>query len=112
MLAAVGLKADLVTMPVSNYWSELREDKFDMYMLGWSLGTFDAEHPIRFLMHTPDVEKKLGSWNFGGYSNPVVDELLPKIQQELDEGARQAMIDEGRLLVRFTPTSVVGQING
>lgn len=25
---------------------------------------------------------------------------------------RQAMIDEGRLLVRFTPTSAVGQING
>ncbi len=25
---------------------------------------------------------------------------------------RQAMIDEGRLIVRFTPTSVVGQING
>lgn len=25
---------------------------------------------------------------------------------------RQAMIDEGRLLVRFTPTSVVGQIRG
>jgi len=25
---------------------------------------------------------------------------------------RQAMVDEGRLIVRFTPTSVVGQING
>ena len=50
MLAAVGLDVDLVTVPVSNYWTELRDDKFDMYMLGWSPGTFDAEHPIRFLM--------------------------------------------------------------
>ncbi len=27
------------------------------------------------------------------------------------DGYRRAMVDEGRLLVRFTPTSVVGQIN-
>ena len=94
MLAKLGLDVTLDAVPVSQYWTELREGKFDMYLLGWSPGTFDAEHPIRFLMHTPDAEKKLGSWNFGGYSNPTVDDLLPKIQQELDEVARQAMIDE------------------
>ncbi len=100
MLAAVGLKADLATMPVSNYWSELREDKFDMYMLGWSPGTFDAEHPIRFLMATPNVEKRLGSWNFGSYSDPRVDDLLPRIQVELDDAKRQGMIDEVHGILR------------
>ncbi len=94
MLAKLGLDVTLDAVPVSQYWTELRDGKFDMYLLGWSPGTFDAEHPIRFLMHTPDPEKKLGSWNFGGYSNPKVDELLPKIQQELDVTTRQAMIDE------------------
>jgi peptide/nickel transport system substrate-binding protein len=53
MLAQVGMTATLDAMPVSNYWPELREDNFDMYLLGWSPGTFDAEHPIRFLVHTP-----------------------------------------------------------
>ena len=94
MLAKLGLDVTLDAVPVSQYWTELRAGQFDMYLLGWSPGTFDAEHPIRFLMHTPDPEKKLGSWNFGGYSNPMVDQLLPSIQQELDETARQAMIDE------------------
>ena len=94
MFAKVGLNAELTTMPVRNYWPELREDKFDMYLLGWSPGTFDAEHPIRFLVTTPNKEKKLGSWNFGDYSNARVDELLPMIQTELDQGKRQAMIDE------------------
>lgn len=94
MMAKVGLKAKLTSMPVRNYWPELREDKFDMYLLGWSPGTFDAEHPIRFLVTTPNKEKKLGSWNFGGYSNERVDELLPMIQTELDVTARQAMVDE------------------
>ncbi len=94
MLAQVGLTAQLDAMPVQNYWPELRADNFDMYLLGWSPGTFDAEHPIRFLASTPNAEKKLGSWNFGGYSNARVDELLPMIQSEIDDGKRQMMLDE------------------
>ncbi|MEM9577620.1 MAG: ABC transporter substrate-binding protein [Pseudomonadota bacterium] len=94
MLAQVGMRATLDAMPVQNYWPELRAGNYDMYLLGWSPGTFDAEHPIRFLASTPNEEKKLGSWNFGGYSNARVDELLPVIQSEIDAGKRQAMIDE------------------
>lgn len=94
MLSKIGIKAKLSTMPVRSYWPELRADNFDMYLLGWSPGTFDAEHPIRFLASTPNKEKKLGSWNFGGYSNARVDELLPLLQKELDNTKRQAMIDE------------------
>jgi len=93
MLAQVGITAQLDAMPVQNYWPELRADNFDMYLLGWSPGTFDAEHPIRFLASTPNEEKRLGSWNFGGYSNARVDELLPLIQSEIDDTKRQAMLD-------------------
>jgi peptide/nickel transport system substrate-binding protein len=92
MLAQVGITAELDSIPVSNYWTELRADNFDMYLLGWSPGTFDAEHPIRFLMHTPG--ERLGTWNFGGYSNARVDEMLPMIQSELDDSVRQALLDE------------------
>jgi len=94
MFSAVGLKAQLSTGPVRDYWPQLRKDDFDMYLLGWSPGTFDMEHPIRFLMHSQDNDKKLGSWNFGNYSNARVDELLPNIQQEIDPTVRQTMIDE------------------
>jgi peptide/nickel transport system substrate-binding protein len=94
MFAAVGLDAQLSTGPVRDYWSQLREDDFDMYLLGWSPGTFDMEHPIRFLLHSQDDEAKLGSWNFGNYTNARVDELLPLIQQEIDPEKRQGMIDE------------------
>ncbi len=94
MLAEVGLDAELTSVPVRNYWEQLRADDYDMYLLGWSPGTFDHEHPIRFLLHTQDDEAKLGSWNFGNFSNDRVDELLPMLQEELDEAARQEMIDE------------------
>ncbi len=92
MLARVGLDAKVTAMPVRNYWEELRAGNYDMYLLGWSPGTFDAEHPIRFLAATPSGD--LGTWNFGGYSNPRVDELLPMIQEALDPVARQEMVDE------------------
>ncbi len=103
MFAAVGLNAELSTGPVRDYWPQLREDDFDMYLLGWSPGTFDMEHPIRFLLHSQDNEKKLGSWNFGNYSNARVDELLPMIQQEIDPENRQKLIDE---LVAITQEEV------
>lgn len=92
MLARIGVEANVNTMPVRGYWDELRADNFDMYLLGWSPGTFDAEHPIRFLTHTPT--ERLGTWNFGGYSSPRIDEMLAPIQQELDPEARQAMLEE------------------
>jgi peptide/nickel transport system substrate-binding protein len=100
MLAQVGIEAQLDAMPVQTYWPELRADNFDMYLLGWSPGTFDHEHPVRFLVSTPDEEKRLGSWNFGGYSNARVDALLPMIQSEIDDPKRQAMIDEVTAIYR------------
>ena len=100
MLAKIGVNAKLTTMPVRNYWKELRADNFDMYLLGWSPGTFDAEHPLRFLASTPNVEKKLGSWNFGGFSNARIDELLPMIQTEIDDGKRQVLIDEAHKILQ------------
>ncbi len=100
MLAQIGVTAELEAMPVRNYWPELREDNYDMYLLGWSPGTFDAEHPIRFLVATPNEEKKLGSWNFSGFSNARVDELLPLIQSELDAEKRQAMLDEATDIIQ------------
>lgn len=90
MLARIGITVDLDVVPVSQYWPELREGQFDMYLLGWSPGTFDAEHPFRFLTHTPD--DRYGSWNFGGYSNASVDAAIPGILSELDPGVRQEMI--------------------
>lgn len=98
MLAQIGLEVTLDAMPVSTYWPELRADNFDVFLLGWSPGTFDAEHPIRFLVHT--AGDRLGTWNFGGYSSPRIDALLPVMQSELDPGARQAAMEEAAGIIQ------------
>jgi peptide/nickel transport system substrate-binding protein len=98
MLQRVGLDAQLETGPVRTYWNELRDGLYDVFLLGWSPGTFDAEHPLRFLAHTPG--DAFGTWNFGGYSNPRIDELIGLIQRELDAEARQAMLDEAAAILQ------------
>lgn len=100
MLEQIGLDVDLLAEPVSQYFTNLRAGEFDMYLLGWSPGTFDAEHPVRFLMATPNEELRLGSWNFGGYSNSDVDELLTAVQTTIDPDQRQQDVDAIHTVLR------------
>jgi peptide/nickel transport system substrate-binding protein len=49
-------------------------------------------------VHTPG--ERLGTWNFGGYSNARIDELLPVMQSEIDPVARQAAMDEAAAIIQ------------
>ena len=100
MLAQIGIKAELDAMPVRTYWPELREDNFDMYLARLVAGHLRCRAPDPLPAHTPNKEKKLGSWNFGDFSNARVDELLPQIQSEIDDTKRQAMLDESAKILQ------------
>ncbi|MFV0321922.1 MAG: ABC transporter substrate-binding protein [Alphaproteobacteria bacterium] len=100
LLGKINVKAKLDAIPVREYWGELRNDNFDMFLLGWTPDTFDAEHPIRYLVTTPNPELKFGDWNYGGYSNPRIDELLFAIRSELDQDKRQTLLDESAMIIR------------
>lgn len=94
MLIQVGMWVEFNVMLVCNYWLELCVDNFDMYFFGWLFGIFDVEYLIWFLVIILNMEKKFGSWNFGGYFNVCVDELLLLIQKEIDLVKCQVMLDE------------------
>jgi len=94
MLARVGIDIDLETMTKSIYFAKLQDLESPFYLLGWTSGTYDAHHPMRFLLHTPGTPEGLGTWNFARYSNPKVDALIQKIGSEMDPEERQRMIDE------------------
>ncbi len=100
LLGKINLKAKLDAVPVREYWGELRDGDFDMYMLGWTPGTFDAEHPLRYLVTTPNEELKFGSWNYGDYSNPRIDEILFAVRSELNQQKRQDLLDESAMIIR------------
>ena len=70
----------------------------------WSYVSFDGTAELSPVAVSADDET----------NNRLVDYYRAVAGSEHPDWAeyRQAMIDEGRLIVRFTPTSVVGQING
>ena len=100
MLAKVGVKVQLNADSKSRIFAKYKARDTSLYLLGWTAGTYDAHHIMRFLLSKPNAERKLGSWNFGGYSNARVAELRDQIAVEVDQAKRQAMIDEVHTIFR------------
>ena len=77
IIAPVGTEAPSITL---------------FFMLGWSPAGYDAHNILFTVMATPNGAQ--GQWNFGTYSNAKLDALTTRIQSELDETQRNAMIKE------------------
>ena len=93
MWARVGIDAKLNAMPRATYFPKVQSGDTSAYLFGWGVPTFDALYTLQSLLHTPG-EGADGSFNFGGYSNPKVDELIQQIKVEIDEDKRNAAIVE------------------
>lgn len=92
-LNRVGIRARVETLPVTVYFGKARASDYSFALLGW--GSLAADFTLRSIVGTPDPDSGWGSWNWGRYSNPVVDDLvrqaLASVQPEVrEEHARQA----------------------
>jgi peptide/nickel transport system substrate-binding protein len=92
MLARIGVRARVETFPVNVYLSKGARGEFAFAMLGW--GSFSADLALRSLVATADAKKGFGAFNWSGYSNPKVDELLERAFATVDEKAREALARE------------------
>ncbi|MBE0627652.1 MAG: ABC transporter substrate-binding protein [Burkholderiales bacterium] len=102
MLARIGIKTRVETMPASVYFGKARAGEFSLAMLGW--GSFSGDLALRALLATPDAATGYGAWNWGRYSNPKVDALLERGFATLDEKKREAMAREAATLaLKDTP---------
>jgi peptide/nickel transport system substrate-binding protein len=100
MLARIGVKADLLAQTKAKYFGKINAPKFEtsFYLLGWTPGPLDALNMLQNLAATrTDTD---GIYNNGGYSNPHLDELVKKIQVELDGEKRNEMIGEALGIIK------------
>jgi peptide/nickel transport system substrate-binding protein len=100
MLAKIGVKANLLAQTKAKYFGKINAPKFEtsFYMLGWTPGPIDALNMLQNLAATrTDTD---GIYNNGGYSNPHLDELVKKIQVELDSEKRNELISEALTIVK------------
>jgi peptide/nickel transport system substrate-binding protein len=92
MLAKIGIKVDLLTMPKAQYWQRFDERAADIMMIGWQSDTQDSANFYEFLVMTPDPATGYGQYNAGNYSNPEVDRLTVATQSMTDAKARAAQL--------------------
>jgi peptide/nickel transport system substrate-binding protein len=100
MLARIGIRLTVNLMPRAQYFPKLARLDSSFFLLGWSAGTYDAHHPLRFLVHARDPDRSLGTWNYTGYDRPEVNALIEAIGQEFDPARRQSLIDQAAAMVR------------
>jgi peptide/nickel transport system substrate-binding protein len=87
MLARAGIRARVEALPVNVYLSKGARGEFRFAMFGW--GSFSGDLALRALVATPDPSKAFGAFNWSGYSNPKVDQLLERAFASVDEKRRE-----------------------
>lgn len=101
MLGRIGVKVKLNALPKAQYFAKVSPPKYDssFNLLGWTPGSLDSWSVLANLVLCRDAKGNGGTFNFGGYCNPQIDDLAKKILVELDTAKRDAMIGEAfRLL--------------
>jgi peptide/nickel transport system substrate-binding protein len=110
MLARVGIKTEVQTMPAAMLFSRGSRLEFSMMLSGW-VGTGEASSPFTALMATYDPKSGLGPSNRGRWSNPDFDQVLGQALRTMDEDKRNvlygraaeiAVADMGVIPVYFT----------
>jgi peptide/nickel transport system substrate-binding protein len=86
-LDEVGIDVQIRELGFTEWLDEQGEGNFDSFLLGW-LGNIDPDD-FYYAQHRTDA-----TFNFHGYSNPEVDELLDAARAEVDEDERKELYDE------------------
>ena len=92
ILAHVGIKVDLNIRTFALFSQAVLARKTSFYLQSWLPPSGDALNTLVSVMATPGNSQ--GRFNSGGYSNPALDALLPRIRTELDNRKRDSLIAE------------------
>ncbi|KAF0818972.1 ABC transporter, substrate-binding protein (cluster 5, nickel/peptides/opines) [Bacillus sp. ZZV12-4809] len=92
-LKGIGIEVETKVVEWGAYLEGTAKGDHDMFILGWSNMTGDADYNQYFLFHS-DARGNPGNRSF--YSNPKVDELIDKGRQETDEQKRLEIYAEAQ----------------
>ncbi|MBX3540793.1 MAG: ABC transporter substrate-binding protein [Chelatococcus sp.] len=92
MLAPIGLKANLNSMPRAKYFPKIWDRDTSMFMMGFNSPFFDGMYALETMLMTRDDAKGEGIYNYENYSNPALDKEIAAARDELDPAKRSAMM--------------------
>ncbi len=106
-LAAVGIRAQINTLEWADWLQQQGEGNYETYVCSWN-GLVDPDDYFYAQHHTGEV------FNFTGYSNPSVDELLDEARLLGDFDARyplyeqvnQMIVDDAPYIYLYNPLQI------
>lgn len=98
-LRHLGVRARAQSLPFDEFLRRARNQELPLLYYGRTAATGDASDVLNAMVHSPDAARGWGRENFTGFSNPRVDALLERCEQELAPDIRRAMLHEVQRLV-------------
>lgn len=95
MLAAIGIDAQIRAMEWASYLEALNQGTPGLFTFGWGSDNFDPDNTAWWLLSSENIP----AGNKTRFSDPHVDDLLKKAQQESDSAKRAAMYQEVERIV-------------
>ena len=96
MLARVGITPRVAAAPLNVFLARVRRGETAVGLLGW--GSFAADLALRSLLASPDPGKGHGAWNWGHYSNPMLDRLIERSLSTVDREQRETLARQASAL--------------
>jgi peptide/nickel transport system substrate-binding protein len=94
-LKGIGIEVEIKVVEWGAYLEATQNGEHDMFVLGWSNMTGDADYNQYFLFHS-EAHGAAGNRSF--YSNPKVDELIDAGRQETDPAKRLEIYKEAQAI--------------
>jgi len=90
MWSRIGVQTTVDARP----WNTYQKDRgqYVAALWGWGSPTLEAGYLLSNVLMTPNKEKGVGNFNYGGYSNPELDALTSKALSTLDESQREKLL--------------------
>ncbi len=94
MWQRIGVQTTVDAMPWNTFVSRAGKQEFSAFLLGWGTATAEGTNPLRAQIATWNPARGMGTANRGRYSNPAVDALIDQALTTMDDGEREAIIQD------------------
>ena len=95
-LARIGVRVRVREAPLAQLLQEARDRTVPLFTLSRMCTTGDAAELFDSSLHSIDPLHGYGGENYGGYSNPAVDEALDRAGRELDPAQRLLLLQRAQ----------------
>ena len=94
----VGVKTEVDALPMAGLVPRLSRNECSAFLLGWSNPSGEPSSSLRSILGTPDPARNTGLANYGRYANPELDRLTVEALGSLDDGKREALMQDAMRL--------------